>query len=51
VTAEGLRRVETWAARHRLAVAAWPVEPVDPFLNVNTPDDLARARALTAPRY
>jgi molybdopterin-guanine dinucleotide biosynthesis protein A len=26
--------------------ADWPVEPVDPFLNVNTADDLARAEAM-----
>ncbi|MBB4286305.1 molybdenum cofactor guanylyltransferase MobA [Roseospira goensis] len=51
LTAEGLRRVDAWAGRHRGAVADWPADPVDPFLNVNTPADLARARALTAPRY
>jgi molybdopterin-guanine dinucleotide biosynthesis protein A len=28
--------------------ADWPVEPVDPFLNVNTAEDLARAEALAA---
>lgn len=26
----------------------WPAEPLDPFLNINTPQDLARAEALLA---
>ncbi|ACA20258.1 molybdopterin-guanine dinucleotide biosynthesis protein A [Methylobacterium sp. 4-46] len=45
---EGLRRVGQWIARHGTAEAAWPSEPVDPFLNLNTPDDLALAEALAA---
>ncbi len=40
---EGLRKIEVWTARHGVAVADWPAEPVDPFLNVNTPEDAARA--------
>ena len=40
---EGLRKIEIWTARHGVAVADWPVEPVDPFLNVNTPEDAERA--------
>ncbi|MEH3144573.1 MAG: molybdenum cofactor guanylyltransferase MobA [Methylobacterium frigidaeris] len=45
----GLRRVGMWIARHNAAEAAWPAEPVDPFLNLNTPEDLAAAeRALGA---
>jgi molybdenum cofactor guanylyltransferase len=43
---EGLRKIENWTARHGIAVADWPVEPVDPFFNVNTPEDAARARAI-----
>jgi molybdopterin-guanine dinucleotide biosynthesis protein A len=45
---EGLRKIEIWTARHGIAVADWPVEPVDPFFNVNTPEDAARARAIAA---
>jgi molybdopterin-guanine dinucleotide biosynthesis protein A len=45
---EGLRKIETWTARHGVAIADWPAEPVDPFFNVNTPDDAARAAALAA---
>jgi molybdopterin-guanine dinucleotide biosynthesis protein A len=40
---EGLRKIEVWTARHGVAVADWPAEPVDPFLNVNTPEDAVRA--------
>jgi molybdenum cofactor guanylyltransferase len=43
---EGLRKVEAFAARFPLALAEWPCEPVDPFFNVNSPADLARAEAL-----
>jgi molybdopterin-guanine dinucleotide biosynthesis protein A len=39
----GERRVGAFIARHGAAMASWPVEPVDPFLNVNTPEDLAAA--------
>ena len=45
---EGLRKIELWTAHHGVAVADWPVEPVDPFFNVNTPEDAARAQAIAA---
>jgi molybdopterin-guanine dinucleotide biosynthesis protein A len=43
---EGLRKIEAWTARHGVAIAEWPDVPVDPFFNVNTPDDVARATAI-----
>ncbi|HZZ62256.1 MAG TPA: NTP transferase domain-containing protein [Roseiarcus sp.] len=45
-TQEGLRKVEDFAARFPLALAEWPCAPADPFFNVNSPEDLARAEAL-----
>ena len=45
---EGLRKVGAFAARHPLATVAWPAQPVDPFLNVNTPEDLAAAERAAA---
>jgi molybdenum cofactor guanylyltransferase len=48
LVAEGLRKIEIWTARHGVAVADWPAEPVDPFFNVNTPEDAAQAQALAA---
>jgi len=38
---EDLRKIELWTARHGNAAADWSAEPVDPFFNVNTPEDAA----------
>jgi molybdopterin-guanine dinucleotide biosynthesis protein A len=48
LVAEGLRKIEIWTSRHGVAIADWPAEPVDPFFNVNTPDDAAQAQAVAA---
>ena len=45
---EGLRKIEAWTARHGVAIAEWPDTPVDPFFNVNTPEDAAAAERLAA---
>jgi molybdopterin-guanine dinucleotide biosynthesis protein A len=45
---ENLHKIEIWTARHGVAIADWPVEPIDPFFNVNTPEDAARAEKLAA---
>jgi molybdopterin-guanine dinucleotide biosynthesis protein A len=46
LVAEDLRKIEVWTARHGVAIADWPVQPVDPFFNVNTPEDAAEAERL-----
>ena len=46
LTQEDLRKIELWTARHGVALADWPAEPVDPFFNVNTPVDAAAAERL-----
>ena len=46
--AAGERRLGRWTQGHGVAVAEWPAEPVDPFFNVNTPEDLAEAERLAA---
>jgi molybdopterin-guanine dinucleotide biosynthesis protein A len=46
--AEDIRKVSRWTARYRLATVTWPAEPVDPFFNANTVDDLAEAERLAA---
>lgn len=43
---EDLRKIEVWTARHGVAIADWPAEPVDPFFNVNTPADAAEAERI-----
>ncbi len=45
---ENLHKIEIWTARHGIAIADWPAEPIDPFFNVNTPEEAARADALAA---
>jgi molybdenum cofactor guanylyltransferase len=44
----GVRKVDEWTARFRLAEVAFEAAPVDPFFNANRPDDLAAAEALAA---
>jgi molybdopterin-guanine dinucleotide biosynthesis protein A len=43
---EDLRKIEVWTARHGVAIADWPAKPIDPFFNVNTPEDAAEAERL-----
>ena len=43
---EDLHKIELWTARHGIAIAEWPDQPVDPFFNVNTPDDAAAAERI-----
>ena len=45
---EGLRKVDDWTGRYRVATVAWPADPLDPFFNANTIDDLAEAERLAA---
>jgi molybdopterin-guanine dinucleotide biosynthesis protein A len=48
VTGEGARKVDDWIARFTIGFADWPAAPVDPFFNINTPDDVAEAKRLAA---
>jgi molybdopterin-guanine dinucleotide biosynthesis protein A len=53
LVAEGLRKVDAWTARYRLATVDFapvstPGGPVDPFFNTNHPEDLAAAERLLA---
>ncbi|MEO1732267.1 MAG: molybdenum cofactor guanylyltransferase MobA [Pseudomonadota bacterium] len=44
----GLRKVVQWTDQHSGRVALFPTDGFDPFFNVNTPEDLARAENLMA---
>jgi molybdenum cofactor guanylyltransferase len=46
LTAEGIRKVDVWTARYRLAIVDFPITTIDPFFNANRPEDLDRAAAL-----
>lgn len=48
LTVDDLRKIEVWTARHGIAIADWPDKPVDPFFNVNTPEDAAAAEKVAA---
>lgn len=48
VVVEGCRAVGRWMGRYRLATVSWPIEPLDPFFNANTSDDLREAERLAA---
>lgn len=45
---EGVRKVDQWTGRFRLATVEFPSGPVDPFFNANRPEDLAEAERLAA---
>jgi molybdenum cofactor guanylyltransferase len=45
---EDLHKIEIWTARHGIVTADWPVTPVDPFFNVNTPQDAEAAEEMAA---
>jgi molybdopterin-guanine dinucleotide biosynthesis protein A len=43
---EGIRKVDVWTGRYRLATVGFSSEPIDPFFNANRPEDLDAAAAL-----
>jgi len=45
---EDIRKIDRWTARYPLATVTWPVQPVDPFFNANTVEDVAEAERLAA---
>ncbi len=45
---DGVRKVDIWTARYRLATVAFAADPIDPFFNANRPEDLAEAERLLA---
>ncbi|MGH6717583.1 MAG: molybdenum cofactor guanylyltransferase MobA [Bradyrhizobium sp.] len=45
---EGIRKIDRWTARYKLATVTWPTAPLDPFFNANTVEDIAEAERLAA---
>src|SRR5450432_1326853 len=43
---EDIRKIDRWTARYKLATVEWPAEPLDPFFNANTMDDIEAAERL-----
>ncbi|MGH7066698.1 MAG: molybdenum cofactor guanylyltransferase MobA [Acetobacteraceae bacterium] len=48
LVAEEIRKIDRFTADYNCAIAEWPAQPLDPFFNVNTPEDLAEAERLAA---
>lgn len=46
LTERGIRRIDRFTEPYKRAVVEWSATPVDPFFNVNTPEDLAEADCL-----
>ena len=44
----GLRKIVLWTDAHGAGLAEFPATPFDPFFNVNTPEDIARAEDMRA---
>jgi molybdenum cofactor guanylyltransferase len=45
-----VRKVEIFVRDYSLAIVDWPIEPYDPFFNVNEPKDLQTAEAILVSR-
>lgn len=43
---DGLRKVVLWTDQHNARQVVFPVTGIDPFFNVNTPDDLKKAEQM-----
>jgi molybdenum cofactor guanylyltransferase len=48
VCGEGVRKVDLWTARHGCIEVDFPIAGIDPFFNVNRPEDLAEAERMIA---
>ncbi len=46
---DGVRKVDEFTGRYKLAFAEWARGELDPFFNVNTPGDLKKLEARLAP--
>lgn len=42
----GMRKIDSWTARHGVTAAEFATVPFDPFFNVNRPEDLVAAAAM-----
>jgi molybdenum cofactor guanylyltransferase len=43
---EDIRKIDRWTARYKLATVNWSTEPLDPFFNANTVEDIAEAERI-----
>jgi molybdopterin-guanine dinucleotide biosynthesis protein A len=45
---EDMRKIDAWTARYRIVHVDFPTTPIDPFFNINKPENLAEAETLFA---
>ena len=45
---EDIRKVDRWTARYALVEVSFPVQVVDPFFNINRPEDVLEAERIVA---
>jgi molybdopterin-guanine dinucleotide biosynthesis protein A len=45
---EEIRKVDRWTARYAMTAVEFPAEVVDPFFNINRPEDLERAERIVS---
>lgn len=45
---EEIRKIDLWTSRYRIAHVDFSVEPIDPFFNINRPEDLDAAQNMSA---
>jgi molybdopterin-guanine dinucleotide biosynthesis protein A len=45
---EDMRKIDAWTARYRIVHVDFETRPVDPFFNINKPENLDEAEALFA---
>ena len=45
---EDMRKIDAWTERYRIVHVEFPTDPIDPFFNINKPDNLAEAERLLA---
>ena len=41
-----MRKIDAWTARYKITHVAFETDPMDPFFNINKPENLAEAEAL-----
>ena len=45
---EDMRKIDAWTARFKVATVTFLATPVDPFFNINRPEDLEAAEQILA---
>ncbi len=47
---EDIRKIDVWTSRHPISEVSWPTDPIDPFMNINSKEDLEVASTLLSDR-